>query len=193
MAKPKIEETKIEEQPFRVPSLAEVDADYAALVERRTKVATELGANAREQHVLKSDLEKNPRGPTLRSAVGDLVGDVIELDERPQKLAELRKRAHDLEDAETILSKRIAERKSPASVAACNAVKPEFGARIKAFAEALEVAHKARLHFEDLLLDLEANDIQWTRLGIVRQAWLGDLRDGHVQRFIREARELGYL
>lgn len=184
---------KIVEESFRVPSLEEVDPDYRALVERRAKVANELAANARDQQSLRSDLEKNRKGPSLRSAVGELVGDVIEIDERPKQLAELRKRAHDLEEAEAILSKRIADRKGAASIAVCNAVKIEFGTRVKALAQALEVAHAARRHFEDLLLELEANDVAWTRLGVVRQPWMGDIRDGHIQRFIREAKEHGYL
>jgi len=185
---------KVVEEVFSVPSLEEVDADYRALVERRAKVANELAANAREQQSLRADLDRNRKGPSLRSAVGELVGDVIELDERPKQLAELRKRAHDLEEAEAILRKRISDRKGAASIAVCNAVKAEFGARVKALAQALEVAHAARLHFEDLLLNLEANDVSgWTRLGVVRQPWMGDIHDGHIQRFMREAKEAGYL
>ena len=194
MAKAK-QQVEIEEPVFSVPSLADVDADYAALVERHKKVTIELAANAREQQSLQADLQKNRKGPSLRPAVGELIGDVmdIELDERPKQLAELRKRAHDLEDAEQILNTRIRERKGVASIAVCNAVKPEYGARVKAFAEALEFAHKARVHLEDMILDLEANDVSWTRLGVFRTPWLGGINDGHVQRFVREAKEQGYL
>lgn len=184
---------KVVEEVFRVPGLAECDPEYAALVERSHKVSIELGDNKREQNQLEADLKKNPAVRAVRAGLADILGDAVEVDGRPAKLAELRKRERDLEEASAILFKRIQDRRSAASGKVCEAVRSEFGSRVKALAVALEATQAARAHFENLLSDLEAEDVSWLRLGIVRPSFLGDHKDGHIPRFLKEVKEAGYV
>lgn len=185
---------KVVEPEFHVPSLAEADDEMRVLSERHAKVHIELGENRREQNALESDLKLKPAAKAVRAGLADILGDTIEVDGRPAKLAELRKRERDLEDGISILAKRINDRKSVASVKVCEAVRAEFGARVKVLATALEAAHAARLHFESLITDLENEDVSWQgRLGVERPFFMGDREDGHVQRFIRSAKENGYV
>ncbi|WP_423414869.1 hypothetical protein RLW55_16935 [Hyphomicrobium sp. B1] len=185
---------KVVEEQFRVPTMAECDDEFRALMERHQKVHAELGENRRAQNELEADMKKTPPVRAVRAGLADVLGDTIEVDGRPAKLAELRKRAHDLEDGIAILFKRMHDRKSAASVKVCEAVRAEFGSRVKALAAALEAAHAARRHFESLVVDLENEDVTWqSRLGVDRPGWMGDIQDGHVQRFIRTAKENGYV
>jgi len=189
MAKP-----KLVEEAFHVPSLAEADAEYGKLVDRYNQVSIELGTNRREQAKLETDLKQKPAVNSVRAGLADLIGDAVEVDNRPAKLAELRKRERDLEEAMSILSQRQRDRKGPASARVCEAVRAEFGSRVKALATALEAAHAARLQFENLIDDLEAGDVTWqSRLVVDRPRWMGDREDGHVSRFLKAAKEQKYV
>ncbi|WP_414462705.1 hypothetical protein [Hyphomicrobium sp. DY-1] len=178
----------------RVPGLAESDPTYAALLDKREAISAEARAVADEKKALARDLEKNP--PTtgnVSRAVAEALGEVAALDDRPKRLLELRQRGTVLDEAAAVLIKRIQDRRSAASRIVCDQIRPEFAARVKRLADALEAAHKARVGLEDLINDLEAQDVQWSVLGSFRAPFLGDIENGPVQRFIREAKEAKYV
>ncbi len=185
---------KVLEEAFRVPSLSESDSQYAALIEKREAITSEAQAVSKEKQALTRDLEKNrPASGGVSAAVAEALGEVAALDERPKRLLELRQRANVLDEAAVVLIKRIQDRRSVASRAVCDKVRHEYRERVKALAEALAVAHKARLGLEDLINDLEAEDVAWSVLGSFRTPFLGDIDNGPVQRFIKEAKEHGYV
>ena len=107
-------------------------------------------------------------------------------------MRELRKHAEDLEAAIEILRRRLADRRVQASAAVRAAVKAEYGLRVAAVVDALLAANSAHLALVDLVDQLEREDVSWTALGPMQPRFLGDPRDGHVQRYVREAKELGY-
>ena len=183
---------KIVEEVFRVPSLEEVDAEYAAIIERHKKVSIELAANTREQHELEADMKKNPPVRAVRAGLADILGDVVEVDGRPARLAELRKRAHDLEDAAKILFKRQQERKGIASKAAREVCKREYARRVNAFIATLKAAQEAYRAVDDMIEDFVANDIDWMPLGVARPGFLGPVRDGRIDHFVKEMKGYGF-
>ncbi|MBS0252603.1 MAG: hypothetical protein JSR78_16225 [Proteobacteria bacterium] len=183
---------KLVEEAVRVPALHEAHDELRALKERNQRVSVELGENRRAQITLEADLKKNPPVRAVRAGLADILGDTVAVDNRPAELSELRKREADLEEGERILSQRMRDLRGPASAKACEIIKPEFSRRAAALALALEAAHAARVSFESLLDDMESEDITST-LGLDRPGWMGDREDGHIQRFVRKAKELKYV
>lgn len=181
---------------FSVPSLAEVDKEYAELSERLIAVRNEAAVTGRDVEALLADLRKSPPSHAVRDGLAELIGDVTVLDDRPQKLAALRARQRDLEDATEILSRRLADRRGPASRLACERVRSEYGNRIKAVCEALRAANEAHRQLDAFIDALEERDIQWLQLGVHRPVFLGDSRTGsggHVERFLKDATEAKYV
>lgn len=181
-------------EPFRVPSLAEADSEYGTMEAKLAELNTEAANTAREIRLIEADMLARP-APAISAGVASLLGQAVDpsLTERPAKLVALRKHASDVENAQNIIRQLLADRRSIASVAACKAVKAEYGRRVAAIVSALEAVHTARLHAEELIDELDRNDVQLGYLPPLRPAFLGDLHSGHVQRFTKEARENGYV
>ncbi|MDE4559590.1 hypothetical protein LOF24_16120 [Sinorhizobium meliloti SM11] len=181
-------------EAYRVPSLAEADSEYGAMEAKLGELNTEAANTSREIRLIEADMLDRP-APAISAGVASLLGQAVDpsLTERPAKLVALRKHASDVENAQNIVRRMLADRRSIASVAACKAVKAEYGRRVAALVSALEAAHTARLHAEELIGDLERNDVQLGYLPPLRPTFLGALSDGHVQRFAKEARENGYV
>lgn len=183
---------KDNQQGFSVLSLAEADSEYSALHARFSELNAEAAINSREQQALMVDLQKNPPTRHFRSDIAELLGDTVAVDERPHKLSELKKRHANLEAAIEILRRRLSDRRTQASVAVCAEVRPEFASRVSKLCKALVVCNEAHRALEELISQLEDRDVAWTSLGVLKPFFLGDARDGHVHRFIKESKEFGY-
>jgi len=179
---------------FRVPSLGEVDAEYHELEQKIVGLRNDQSATAREIAELEQDL-RTRRAPAMSSGVAALLGEVVDttLEKRPARLVELRKHAADIEAAVEILQRHLADRRGQASAAVRAAVKDEYRRRVAAVAEALLQANVAHLELVEIIDQLERGDVAWTALGPMQPNFLGDARDGHVHRYLKEARELGYV
>lgn len=173
-------------ETFVVPSLADVDATYADLLDRRNSLHTrqaELRARKRE---LEATIAKMPE-PAIRASVAALLGDPSDgkLGLR-EELRNVVAESRDVDAAIEVIGKRIEHARSKASVAVCERVEPEYRRRVAAVREALRAVAEAREHFHELIDALEIEDVRWARLGPITLGFLGDRRDGHIERFIRE-------
>ncbi|WP_081158764.1 hypothetical protein [Ensifer aridi] len=179
---------------FRVPSLGEADQDHREIEQKIAALQSNQSATAREIAALEEDIRKRP-APAVRAGVAALLGEVVDtaLETRPTRLRELRQHARDLEEAVSELKRRLTDRRDRASAAVRAAVKDEYGRRVAAVAEALRQANAAHLELVEIIDQLEREDVSWTALGPMQPRFLGDPRDGHVQRYLREAKELGYV
>lgn len=179
---------------FHVPSLAEADTEYGALQAKLTELQADASTTARDIQDLEADMRARP-APSVKAGVAALLGETVDptLVGRSSRLADLRRRAADLEAAVEIIRRRLADRRGPASVAACKSVRAEYGRRVAAIVMALDAVQEARLYAEEILHGLEREDVQLSYLPPLRPMFLGDIRDGHLQRYASEAKEAGYV
>lgn len=180
---------------FRVPSLADASPEYGELQRRLATLDTAHAALTREARTLQKDIAASPT-PRVRPGVAALIGDdpVDGGAAKVAKLADLQRSIADHDAALAEVRRRLIVARGPASTAARAAVKPEYQRRVRAVCEALVAAEEARAAYEDMRSQFEAEDIEWTGLGVLALGFLGD-RDGgksfHIQRVLREAREAG--
>lgn len=188
-----ITKTKTPAEPFRVPDLAESDAVYAELQQKQVELTALQATKSAELHAL----EKSITADTSREVapgIAALLGDAPSGKALSRKRAgEMRADLNDLAAALEVLRVRIADRRTIASKAACAAVRPEYASRVRALAETLKAAQAAREHYEQLIDDLDAQDIARGSLVPMQPLFLGDRRDGHVDRWLRAAKEAGYV
>ncbi|UXN70585.1 hypothetical protein N8A98_05165 [Devosia neptuniae] len=185
---------KTRSAPYVVQSLADSNAEYGLRAGRLAELQTALSALRTEALALDRELGRTT-APAMRPSVAALLGDEI-VDERTGKstrLLELRRTIADHEAAIELQKARVNEAKGVATIAACQAAKPEYGRRVAALAAALEAVAGARADYQQLVTAFEAEDISWTRLGVFIPNFLGTQGDGHIERFIREAKEAGYV
>lgn len=186
LKKPKIEQ-------YVPPKMADLSAEYRERCERLQALHTGLGRLRQEHDQLERQLADTP-APVVRPGVAKLLGDET-VDERVSlraRLEEVKRSITDHEHAIDLQQARIREARVGAATLVLDEVKPEYGRRVAALAKALEAAAAAREDLYRLTSDLEADDVPWLRLGVFNPSFLGDRQDGHVQRFVREAKEAGY-
>lgn len=181
-------------EPFRIPSLGEADADYATMEAKLAELNAQLAETKAEDRALERDMLARP-APAIRSGVAELLGETVDssLHGRPAQLQEVRRKVADIETAIEIIRRRLADRRSIASVAACKAVRDEYGRRVRAIITALEAVVAARADAEQVLDGLEREDVQYGYLPPLRPTFLGSIGDGHVERYVTAAREAGYV
>lgn len=132
-------------------------------------------------------------GPRVSARIAELLGDEADSAPMLQKQAgEIRNQLADVEAALEIVRRRLTDAKGPASTAVCQTVRPEYARRVAAVAKALEALAVARADYDDLRNQFEAEDVAWSSLIPLSLGFLGDSRDGHIPRFMREVREAGY-
>ncbi len=180
-------------EPFRVPDLAESDAAYAELQQKQLELTALHATKTAEVRALEKAIAAD-NSREVAPGIAALLGDEPSGKALSRKrLAELKSELRDIAAALEVVRVRISDRRTIASRAACAAVKPEYGRRVRALAEALKAAQAAREHYESLIDDLDANDIARGSLIPMQPIFLGDRRDGHVDRWLRAAREAGYV
>jgi chromosome segregation ATPase len=179
---------------YRIPSLAEASPEFAALLQKQVELQNRQSELRKERREVEREIAVLPSATHNVSArVAELLGD--EPDSAPmlkKRLAEIRNAERVTEDATEIVRRRLADARGPASVAVCAAVKPEYTRRVKAMVAAVTALHAAREDYESLLNDLVANDVAWTSLVPMQPSFCGDRHDGHLDRYLRAAKEAGY-
>jgi hypothetical protein len=159
---------------------AELQARQSVLREERREVEREIAALPSSTY-------------SVSARVAELLGD--EADSAPllrKRLAEIRNAEKDIEDAIEIVRRRLADARGAASVAVCAAVRPEYARRVKAMVAAATALSEAREEYSALVDDLVVNDVAWTSLIPMQPTFLGDRHDGHLVRYLRDAKEAGY-
>ncbi|WP_339033788.1 hypothetical protein WHZ78_18450 [Bradyrhizobium symbiodeficiens] len=185
---------KTNTEAFVVPSLAESDPSYAALVAKQNELLARQSTLRDQRREVEREIAAQP-ATTLRVSanVAKLLGD--EADSEPMlkaRLAEIRIASRDLEEATEIVRRRLADARGPASTAVCAVVRPEYAKRVKAMVAAVLALQAARNDYDALVDDLVANDISWTSLVPLQPTFCGDRHDGHLTRYLRAAKEAGY-
>jgi len=180
---------------FVVPSLADASPDYAALVQKQAELQARQSALRDQRREVERDIAAQPPATMRMSArVAELLGD--EPDSAPnlqRRLAEVRSAEHDVEEAIEIVRRRLADARGLASVAVCTAVKPEYARRVKAMVAAVTALQAAREDYDALVDELVVNDVQWTSLKPMQPTFCGDRHDGHLSRYLKDAKEAGYV
>jgi len=182
-------------EPFIVPSLEETDPAYSSLVDRQAKLIDQQNELNTERRAIEKALRADTT-PQMRPGVAALLGDAENTDSRSsrtKRLAEISAQLRDLELAIEVQRQRIAAARTQASVAVCNAVRPEYSRRVAACAKALEALAAVRAQYDEMRDQFEALDVAWGYLGPVSLGFLGDPRDGHIPRFLHDAREAGHV
>lgn len=176
---------------FIVPALT-TQPEYAALVEKRDSLIGRHSAVRAERRETEKQIRETP-SPALRRGVAELLGETSDSSTALRaKLAELTTLDRDIEAALEELRQRLTGARSAASKTIIEVCRPEYGRRVAAVARALEAVAAVRASYDDFRDQLEREDISWGGLGPVSLHFLGEHRDGHIQRFVREAKEAGY-
>lgn len=180
---------------FVVPSLAEASPEYAALLQKQAELQARQSTLRDQRREVEREIAAQPVTTTRVSArVAELLGD--EPDSAPnlqRRLADVRGAERDVEDAIEIVRRRLADARGMASVAVCTAVRPEYARRVKAMVSAVSALQDARADYDALVDELVVNDIAWTSLKPMQPTFCGDRQDGHLARYLRDAREAGYV
>jgi hypothetical protein len=182
-------------EQFRIPSLAEASPEYTALLHKQAGLLARQAELNRERREIQKQIEAaGNSGPRVSARIAELLGD--DADSSPmlrKQAADIRNQLADVEAALEIIFRRLADAKGPASAAVCAIVRPEYGRRVAAVAKALEALASARADYDDLRNQFEVEDVAWTSLIPMSLGFLGDPRDGHIPRFMQDAREAGYV
>ncbi len=179
-------------EPFRVPSLAEASPDYAALVDKRQELLSQQSALTAERNELVRKIEEAP-APAMRPGVAALLGETSDSTTALRtRLSEVQRTLSDIDAALEVVRQRLAVARTGASKTICLAARPEYSRRVAAICEALQAVAVARAAYDDLRNEFDLHDVSWGSLGPLDLRFLGDARDGQVERFIREARSAGY-
>lgn len=188
MAAPKKKDT----EEFRVPSLAEADATYAAMLQRQSDLSAMLSKLHSERGELEKNIAEQPKSPYsagVSRLLGDDEGSAPHLRKRR---AEVLGEITDVETALLVIRKRLDEARNGASKAVCDTMRQEYQRRLGAVCDAAKALEVAREQHEALLDDIEREDVNLAYLSPVRAHFLGDRREGKVFYFLREVREAGH-
>jgi len=178
-------------EPFVVPPLTS-HPDYAALVQKREDLLARQAATRTEKREIERQIKATP-APTMRRGVAELLEEASDSTTAILgRLSELITLDRDIEAALEVLRQRLAVARTTASQAIIGRCRDEYGRRVAAIAKALEALAEARAEYDEMRDQFEREDVSWVALGPVNLNFLGDARDGHVQRFTREAKEAGY-
>ncbi|CEJ13404.1 hypothetical protein BN1110_03720 [bacterium YEK0313] len=180
---------------FSVPTLAEADAEYGAMVERLASLHHELGQAKREQTKIETAIAAD-RSPEIRASVAALLGDQPNSKAALRtNLADLRGRQRDLEAAVSVLVERLRLRQTDAAKKVREAVQPELDRRVRAVIAAMTALDRAHVELMMLHSDLEDVDAAPSAFGPVWPFFLGSARDASrkIQVYLNETRGAGYV
>ncbi|MBX4989560.1 hypothetical protein [Rhizobium lentis] len=183
-------------EKFRVPALGDLDPIYKDFETRRSLLLEKQTENTRAQRSVEEKLATRPAAQYSEN-VANLLGEAASGGETEHGLAEklktLRAEARDIEIALSVIGRRIEEQSVKANKLVVEASRKEFGRRVAAVVHALQGVAAARAEYDALRYQFEDLDIRWSTLGPMSLGFLGEANDGHVQRVIKEARDLGYV
>ena len=179
-------------ESFHVPSLAECDPHYAALVAKQTELHNRYTELRDERSKLNRDIEaeKAAGGQRVAPDVARLLGDPEDsVTGLSQRLRVVATEMANIEAAQEILRRRLDEARDKASKSACDVVRQEYQRRLSALCDAARALAVAREQHDQLIDGLEREDVRTGYLRIVAPFFLGDRRDGHIPSFLKEAKE----
>lgn len=180
---------------FRVPSLAESSTEYASLVGKRDALNDRYRELNAERSKLSGEIEaeKAAGGQRLSPGVAALLGDSPDtLTVLSARLREVATETGNIETALEILRRRIEEARGRASAIVCATVRSEYDRRLGVLCKLLTEVQAARQSHDELLDDLDREDVEKSYLKPAIPFFLGDRRDGHIPRFMREVAENGH-
>jgi hypothetical protein len=176
-------------EPFHVPSLDEASKEYADLRAKQIELHNKLGEAERERIALRRAIAADT-SREIPSAIAEILGDAPgNKASNRKRVAELSREIAHLEEAIRIVGQRIRDSFTDANRAACAAVKPEFDRLVAKMVDAMRVLDAAHRDFDDLCLEMDANELQYGHLG-PRPHFLGNARDG-VRRIAAYIKETG--
>ncbi|KQZ27893.1 hypothetical protein ASD50_20300 [Mesorhizobium sp. Root552] len=181
--------------PFRVPSLAEVDKDYAALLLKQSDLAARQIDLEREKRSLEKAIAADTSAE-VKPAIAELLGDAPGSKAiNRRRVAEIRSEISDVEQAQRVLRQRISDARGRASTAVVAVSRPEYAKRVKAMVVAMYALDAAHKDYDELRSQFEAEDISWTSLIPMSPTFLGSSNepDRRIARFIAEAASAGYV
>ncbi|MDX0105485.1 hypothetical protein CN135_11005 [Sinorhizobium meliloti] len=178
-------------EAYRVPPLTS-DPEYAGHHDKQAELHKRRSEVLAERRELQRQIEEAP-APAFRPGVAELLGEASgSTTGLRTRLAELSALERDIDAALEVVRQRLVHARSSASIRICDAVKAEYGRRVANVCRALEALAEVRSEFDDLRDQLEREDIAWSRLVPFSPVFLGDPRDGHIPRYLKEAKEAGY-
>lgn len=181
-------------EPYRVPSLAESDPDYAALIAKKAELLDKHAELTRERRTLEKAIAADT-SREVRPSIAELLGD------EPGTKALNRKRVadiiallSDIDAAIRTVEQRLRDAKTKASVAVCAAARPEYTRRVRAMVAAAKLLDAAHREYDELRHQFDAEDVSWGSLVPMTPGFLGasNEADRRLARFIREAEVAGY-
>ncbi|TGV61536.1 hypothetical protein EN784_03920 [bacterium M00.F.Ca.ET.141.01.1.1] len=170
-----------------IPTLVDVDAEYADLVARAAALNTRSAEISREISEVEAAIaaEAKTGGPRLRAPIAELVGDAdAAAVDRRKELRDLRQAADNHSEALGEIQRRIYARRSFASRAVIAAVQGEIDKRVGAIVAATDVALDAHADFESLLRDLEAEGVETDAVRSAKMPFY--LTNGAAARYVAE-------
>lgn len=183
-------------EKFHVPALGDLDPVYRDFETRRSLLLEKQTANTRGQRSVEEKLGARKDAP-YSDGVAELLGETASDGETHngllQRLTALRAEGRDIEIALSVIARRMEEQRTNANRLVVDASRKEYGRRVAAIAHALQAVAAARAEYDELRFQFEDKDIRWSSLGPMSLGFLGEASDGHVQRVVKEAKDLGYV
>ncbi|WP_234683977.1 hypothetical protein [Bradyrhizobium monzae] len=176
-------------EEFRVPTLGESDAAYAALLQRQSDLSAMLSKLHSERGELEKNIAEQPKSP-YSAGVSRLLGD----DEGAaphlrKRRGEVLGEITDVETALVVIRKRLDEARNGASKAVCDAVRQEYQKRLGVVCDAARALEAARQSHDELIAAIEREDVNLAYLKPVHPFFMGDRREGKVFHFLKEVAE----
>jgi hypothetical protein len=186
---------KKETAEYSIPSLVKSSPEYAGLVAKQAELHnrhTELRGE-RTKLSAEIELDKAAGGQRVAPDVARLLGDPEDsVTGLSQRLRAVATEMSNIETAQEILRRRMEEARGRASAIVCATVRPEYDRRLGVLCKLLTEVETARQSHDELLDDLDREDVAKSYLQPLIPHFLGDRRDGHIPRFMREVREAGH-
>jgi hypothetical protein len=180
---------------FRVPSLAESDPSYGALLQKQSELHNRYIKLRDERSKLSREIEaeKAAGGQRLSPEVAALLGDAPDsLTMLTQRQREIATEMSTIEAGQEVILRRLDEARNVASKLVCSTMLPEYRRRLGAVCDAAKALEDAREQHDALLDDIEREGVRFDYLRPVRAHFLGDRREGRVFYFLKEVRENGH-
>ncbi|UPU00211.1 hypothetical protein J4G48_0020225 [Bradyrhizobium barranii subsp. apii] len=182
-------------EPYRIPSLAESDPSFGALIAKQTELHNRYVKLRDERSKLSREIEaeKAAGGQRLSPEVAALLGDAPDsLTMLTQRQREIATEMSTIEAGQEVILRRLDEARTVASKLVCSAMLPEYRRRLGAVCDAARALEDAREQHDALLDDIEREDVRLDYLRPVRAHFLGDRKEGRVFYFVKEVREAGH-
>lgn len=180
---------------FKAMSLDEADSDYHDMTQRLALLHEKLGQLAAEKATLEAEIASAPQGGSYSANVAALLGEGDSTSSTVGKRARLRELAaewRDIEQAVAIVERRRDDRISHASLAACNAARPEYAKRVAAFIDALRAAQATYNEVVDVHDALDREGVRFSYIQPVAIPFFNG-ESGAIARVIAEARDAGHV